>query len=99
MKKETVYRIQDKDGRGPFKPGFSHRWVQSRDDHENLVPWFVEFGPIHKTICTFEVAGTGCESIKQLRRWFTKKEYKRLRGYGYMAVKMDVDRILASSEI
>ena len=36
----TVYRVQDADGRGPFKPGFSHQWVEERADHENLLPWF-----------------------------------------------------------
>ncbi len=97
--KETIYRIQDKDGRGPFKPSFSHKWIQHRSDRENLLPWFVEFGPLHKKLCTFEVGGTGCMTIAQLRRWFTKKEYKKLKGYGYIAVKMDIDRILAFSEI
>ena len=39
-----IYRVQDAQGRGPWKPGFSHRWVEDRPDHYNLPPWFVEFG-------------------------------------------------------
>jgi hypothetical protein len=43
-----VYRIQDKKGRGPYRPGFSSQWVEDRDDHDNLFPWYQEFGPIHQ---------------------------------------------------
>ncbi len=95
----TVYRIQDKDGRGPWKPGFSHRWVEDREDHDNLVPWPMEFGPVHKKIFTWESAGSGCQTIEQLRRWFTKSEYETLLSHGYRAVKMEVSRILAASDI
>lgn len=31
--KRKIYRVQDADGRGPFKPGFSRKWVIDRDDH------------------------------------------------------------------
>ena len=33
-----VYRIQDNEGRGPWKPGFSSQWVIEREDLENLLP-------------------------------------------------------------
>ena len=95
----TIYRIQDKDGRGPWKPGFSKKWVEVREDHDNLPSWFFEFGPVHKTAFTWESVGSGCLTIDQLRRWFTESEYKTLLRHGYNAVKMGASRILASSNI
>lgn len=94
-----VYRVQDSEGRGPFKPGFSKLWVQTRTDHENLQPWFIEFGRIDRDVLTGETSGSACRSIEQLRRWFTKGEYRKLKKYGYKAVKMNVDRIIAESTI
>jgi len=92
--------MQDREGRGPWRPGFSHLWVQDRPDLCNLPPVQAEFG---KTIFTaphtWEYAGCGCPTLKQLRRWFTKKEYKILLGYGYRVVMIDIGRILAQSEI
>lgn len=96
---DTVYRIQDKDGRGPFKPGFSHVWVENRPDLANLPAWFEEFGRVDKLLCTYETAGAGCKTLAQLKRWFTKKEYKKLKKYGYKAVEMNVDRIIAESKV
>lgn len=95
----VVYRVQDRDGRGPWKPGFSRKWIEPREDHENLPSWYAEFGPIHNRILYGEEMGSGCRTLEQLRRWFTRSEYKRLREYGYRAVKMEVGRILAESEI
>lgn len=94
----TVYRVQDKDGRGPWKPGFSHRWVEDREDHNNLPPWFVEFGRIDSRGIYGMTMGSACMSAEQLRRWFTASEYATLRKFGYQAVKMDAC-VLAESEV
>lgn len=95
---EVIYRVQDSDGRGPWKPGFSSTWVEHRPDHENLLPWFIEFGPVHRTSVFAMHVGTGCLSIEQLRRWFTPSEYKTLRSHEYHSVKMSVNTILAYSD-
>jgi len=96
---ETIYRIQDKSGRGPWKPGFSHKWVEDRVDHDNLVSWMQEFGPVHNKLLAGEHGGCGCQTIEQLQRWFTESEYKNLKKLGYRAVKMNVNRIIAESDI
>ena len=96
---DTIYRIQDKDGRGPWKPGFSQKWVEDRPDHDNLIPWYVEFGRVDQKVLTGEHSGSGCRTVEQLKRWFTKSEYKKLKKYGYKAVKMDINRIIAESDI
>lgn len=100
---ETVYRVQDVDGIGPWKPGLSKIWVQDRDDHKNLLPWFIEFDErvilrkieLHKT----KNIGCGCGDIEQLRRWFSQIEYFRLLLLGYRAVKMQADVIFDKSNI
>lgn len=97
---ETIVRIQDREGRGPFKPGFSSSWVIDRDDHDILVPWYHQFGRVDRTKGIAGMYhGCGCRTVEQLRRWFIKPEYRRLRQFGYMAVEMEVGRILAESEI
>ena len=99
MKTEIVFRIQDEEGRGPWRPGFSKTWVEPREDHEHLAPWNVEFGPVHKKALWGASTGCGCRTIEQLQRWFTRSEYQTLLEHGYHAVKMDVGRILAESDI
>lgn len=93
-----VYRIQDSDGRGPFRPGFSHWWVEERDDHKNLVPWFQEFGR-HAIPPNNLHTGCGCRTLDQLRRWFTRIEYSRLLAYGFHAVEIGADSVLHESGI
>lgn len=94
-----VYRLQDSEGRGPFKPGFSKTWVIPRADHENLQPWFIEFGRVDAQVLTGETSGSACRSLEQLRRWFSKREYRKLKKCGYKAVRMSVNRIIAESDI
>lgn len=94
-----VYRIQDLQGRGPFKPGFSHRWVEDREDHENLIPWPVQFPHILRNLKYYKHVACSCETVEQLKRWFNPNEYRRLQIYGYEAVTMQVDQILGRSDI
>lgn len=97
-----VYRIQDKDGRGPWKPGFSHKWVEDRTDEEYaaLPPGGTQFPQLNcMTFVSDRYYGFGCESLDQLRKWFRRSEYETLRGYGYRACKLYVDRILFQSDV
>jgi hypothetical protein len=100
----AIYRIQDGAGRGPWKPGFSHKWTGFRDAayYERMKPAFKDFPSIHQQIEALPAIfywGCGCESIDQLRLWFDQDEYSRLKGYGYRAVSMQVDRIIERSQI
>jgi hypothetical protein len=94
-----VYRVQDKDGRGPWKPGLSHCWVEDREDHNNLPPWYVEFGRVDQRGIFGMATGSACMTLDQLRRWFTPSEYATLRQHGYQAVRMRVGRVLAKSPV
>ena len=99
-----VYRIQDLTGRGPFKPGFSHVWVIPRPQHDKLKPIYEDF-PHYRLLLEealgrgFTHFGTGCLSLEQLREWFIEPEYRKLLVLGYRAVKLEVDEILAESDI
>lgn len=94
-----IYRIQDNNGRGPYKPGFSHLWVQDRPDLKNLIPFYEEFGKdVINQLNVWEYSGIGCKTKRQLRRWFTINEYKRLIRYDYFAVALQVDRVIAASD-
>lgn len=95
----VVFRVQDRDGRGPWKPGFSHKWVEDRDDHENLPPWYVDLGRPDMQAIAGMAMGSACRTLDQLRRWFTESEYRTLRRYGYRAVQMEVGRIIAESNV
>lgn len=97
----VVFRVQDRDGRGPWKPGFSERWVEDRTDEEfaALGPW-----PLDVMLALREMAGRrhmgyACQTLDQLRQWFRPGEYKTLLRYGYVAVKMPVDEVLAASDV
>ena len=92
-----VYRMQDAEGRGPYRPGFSQYWVEDRSDHDNLLTWMQEFA--RYAIPSRGYFGCGCRTLEQLRRWFIESEYETLLRYGFQAVEMDVARVLYESEI
>jgi len=99
---DYVYRVQDAEGRGPFRPGFSHWWVEERPDHDNLVPWMQQFGhdALQRAGWPFgKHFGCACRTLEQLRRWFTAGEYATLERFGFQAVRLDVARVLHESEI
>ena len=92
-----IYRVQHKkDGRGPWRPGWSKSWIQPRKDHVNLNSWIDEFGLLN--LSSKKHHGCGCRTVKQLRRWFTKQEYRRLARCGYHAVTFDAE-VLKESDI
>ena len=92
-----VYRVQDQFGRGPWKPGFSHLWVDSRQDHENLLPGYIEFPNWLNRVYTWETLGHGCATKDQIKRWINEAEYKILTNHGYQAVELEVNRIIDKS--
>jgi len=94
-----VYRVQDAEGRGPYRPGFSHRWADS--DGPIMLPFYEEFGwsltSIPGRFLPGEFAGCGFRALDHLYRWFSPTECQRLSGFGYVIVFLYVDRVLAES--
>lgn len=94
---KRVYRIQDKDGRGPYKPGFSKKWCDAEGDPPPPT-WMDEFPGLLAFMRQFNSNyGTAVRSVADLSNWFTPTEMQRLERFGYRIVAMDVDRILAES--
>lgn len=96
MSRVRILRIQDAEGRGPYKPGMSSRWT---DDHGDPPPptWMEEFGDITRQCADDEYLGCGCRTLDQLFKWFTPTERVRLRRLGYQIVVMWADRVIAES--
>lgn len=94
----VIYRIQDRYGRGPWKPGFSHKWVEDREDLVNLPPTLRDYRGMLECANAGYAMGYGCKTIDGLKRWITPKEYEMLRGFGYKAVKMEVSKVLMETD-
>ena len=93
-----LYRLQDADGRGPFRPGFSHLWVDENNPN-NMPPIFQELGmPPHemaKIIPPDMHCGCACKSAEELHKWFNRNERKRLSRFGSSIVEFEPDVIIA----
>lgn len=93
-----IYRVQDREGRGPWRPGFSDTWVIHRPDHENLRPSYLEMPTaLNKRTPGYNV-GCGCISLDDLRRWFIREEYAKLILAGYACVQFYGGAFLGESE-
>jgi hypothetical protein len=93
----TIYRVQDRNGRGPWKPGFSHKWIDV--SRTSLPPTIAEdFGhEAYQRIPAGFHVGCGVRSPIALHAWFTKSEAKRLDFFGYYVAELEVDWIMAES--
>jgi len=97
QRKVRILRIQDAEGRGPYRPGMSQHWV---DDHgpPPPPPIFVEFGTeIFNQLSPEECMGCGFRTMDQLNKWFTKSELRKMKALGYQLVVLWVDRVVAES--
>lgn len=98
-----IYRIQDADGRGPYKPGFSDCWVDPDNDGRNC-PQEIPPKQLRDMIRLAASKGWGVNfgfgfrTMDQLGRWFTPTERIKLATLGYCAVEMEVDVIIAETE-
>lgn len=95
-----VFRIQDADGRGPFRPGFSPRWIEKDSSIQPPDETVFDLLQVSEllTLDSLLHHGTGCTSLLQLKTWFTPAEVKRLRHFGYFPVQLEVDHIVAAGK-
>ena len=97
---DVIVRIQDDVGRGPFRPGLTKQWFIDRSDADNLQAWLYSWPNLIERKGIYGMHfGCGCLTEDQLRRWFTRPEYDKLRLLGFHAVRMDVGRILAHDNV
>lgn len=96
-----VYRVQDDEGRGPYRVGFSHVWTDA--DHHNRNPSiFDDFNLAPERLRELwhpsENGGCAFRNTAQLCSWFSSSERRRLEELKYSIVSMLVDRIIFESE-
>lgn len=95
----TVYRMQDRQGRGPFKPGFTAKWKGYNG--LDMLPLYMELGISPQAmdeLCPVDMfCGIGCASLEMFTRWFDRTERRRLFGFGYAMVVFEPSRILAET--
>jgi hypothetical protein len=78
--------VQDRHGRGPWRPGFSHKWIDSfRTTH--LPPIYQErsdfFAVCHEQHKVGKHLGCAALGKEGLFRWFSPMELMRLQGMGF----------------
>ena len=96
-----VYRVQDETGRGPYKPGFSHKWTDAHHNERNpslFEDFSLQPNDLENAWHPNENGGCAFRSLKQLHSWFGLTERFRLEELGYSIVTMLVDRIIFESE-
>lgn len=84
-----LYRFQDAEGRGPWRPGFSHRWIDPDKDDSECPPMMQEFPRWQRAVrAARHLPYIGCCVIGEagIRRWFTDDEIQRLLAFGFRLV-------------
>jgi len=101
MSERWIYRVQDVEGRWPWRPGFSQRWI-SKDSTQPIPPAVQEEFPDFPDIvrrahdrCLY--IGCGARGTAGLNTWFLPDELERLKGIGFLLVRCHAVKILAES--
>jgi hypothetical protein len=98
----TLLRIQDKEGRGPWRPGLSKLWASDDPHALDLPPVHVEFKDFARLIAfagaTRMHIGCAVRGEEGIRRWFTLGELAKLRGLGFNIVECGRCIVLAETE-
>ena len=93
-----LFRIEDRERRGPYRPGCSALWSDI-EGPPPPPPWAAEFGIcILAQVQPGENMQCGFKTETQLRRWFTPAEIYKLQLLGYRIVEAEATRIIAESK-
>lgn len=94
-----LYRVQDVEGRGPYRPGFSRFW--SNPEGPIVLPWWEELKlslrDAYKMIPRDMFGGSAFQSLDQLTGWFLPDEREKLDAFGYYIVRFRPDKIIAET--
>lgn len=92
-----LWRIQDHEGRGPFRPGFSHTWADAKL-RQGLPPIYEDMPDgLRVALASGMHIGIAVRSEKSLADWFSRSERRRLKRLGYEVVSFVPDRVFAES--
>ncbi len=94
-----LFRVQDQEGRGPYRPGFSRFW--SSPDGPIVLPWWTELGLSMKAAFAMiphgAHSGSAFTSLDKLDEWFLPEEQEKLDGLGFRIVRFRPDKIVAET--
>jgi len=96
---DTIYRVQDATGRGPYRPGLSGAWVDA--DHDRRNPAITQEFTL-RIIQSFPrdaSAGCGFFSVAALATWFSVAEQKRLDALGFRVAAIEGATVYAVGDL
>lgn len=101
----TVFRYQDNEGRGPFKPGMTERWIVERESKPVGLVHQIGLHELRRHIASFSRMfphnefryGFGCRSIDRLYRWFTPEERRNIAALGYHLVAILAEHVIVAN--
>jgi len=95
-----LLRVQDKDGRGPFRQGvtklwceYNHRLPSVMEDFPDLLD---DLRPYHKQGLRIGCGVRG--GYDGLKRWFSESEFQKLDTLGYRVVRVKNYVVVCESE-
>jgi hypothetical protein len=93
------YRVQDADGRGPWRPGFSHTWIDESAPPGRLQETIFDLVPLDRIrhFARDQHVGSACRTLDAIGDWFTATERARLAARGYQLVRLAADLVIAES--
>lgn len=96
-----LLRMQDANGRGPWKPGFSNQWVDEarRFDLPALQEDFgIDFQPMVDAAFRRGLhLGTAVRGFDRFNQWFTNNERVKLALFGYRIVDASECEVLGET--
>lgn len=100
MNQIAVYRVQAADGRGPWRPGWSHTWIEGDAPADRLTETVMDLVPIEalRSLPRSMAYGCGCRTLDALMRWFTAREREVLAQCGFYPVRLLADTVIAESQ-
>lgn len=97
----VLYRVQDREGRGPYRPGLSVQWADYEAGDHYCPPFFVEMGigaaEVPRLFTPGWHGGCAFRNVDDVFRWFAPKERVALDRLGYRINAIVPDRIIAET--
>ena len=94
-----LFRIQDSEGRGPYRPGFSKQWADK--DGPICAPWWIELGISLQAAMAMlprgMFNGSAFDSLGKLEQWFTPSELEKLGKFNFNIVRFRPDKLIAET--
>ena len=96
-----LLRVQDQHGRGPYRPGFSSRWVDAFRTSQH--PPIYEERPDWLDVCRRAQsrgahAGCAVDGMESLLSWFSPMELVRLYDFGFQIVDCSSCEVLIRTQ-